>query len=281
MASGVRRKGLGWAMFFAALAFLVSNLGTALVNWLTTIFVTPIQTALISTAVGLAVVFIGVFIDYAKSGGGEDLVPQQPAYPPQRPGYPPAYQPPPGYRPPSTPPRKPVRRTPWAVAIVLMLVLCGGGGFAATVGVQWAFQKGLCFFDPVKHGGAERLGQPRSKTAGPLTVHVTNVETSECGVAVRLRAVNEGDDSLTLPVYGNAHLTIPGETSRGGEAFLSKWDETVPPGGELIGYVVFRGDLPASTTEVTFSFSTIFGTLGEPRSISVEIPIKPPPVTER
>lgn len=281
MASGVRRKSLGWSMVFAALAFLVSNLGTALVNWLTTIFVTPVQTAVISTTVGLLVVFAGVLIDYFRSSGGEELVPQQPAYPPQRPGYPPAYQPPPGYRPPSTPQRKPVRRTSWAMALVLMLVICGGGGFAATVGVQWAFSKALCFFDPVKHGGEDRLREPVSETAGPLTLEVTSVETSGCGVAVRLHAINEGPDSLTLPVYGNSHLTIPGETSRGGDAMTSKWDETVPPSGELTGYVVFRGDLPADTTEVKLSFSTIFGTLGEPRSISVTIPIKPPAVTER
>jgi hypothetical protein len=267
MASGVRRKGLGWSMFFAALAFLVSNLGTTLINWLTTIFVSPVQTALISTTIGLLVVFIGVLIDHAKSGEEPEQSPPPVVY---RPGYPP-------YRPAQP---KPIRRTSWAMALVLILVLCGGGGFALTVGTQWAFGKALCFLDPVRKGGGEqRLAQPVSETAGALTLDVLAVDVSECGIAVQLHAANGGKDSLSLPVFGNSHLTIPGQTSLGGDPMTSKWDGTVPPGGELQGYVVFRGDIPPETTDVTFSFSTIFGSLGGPSSISVDIKLNRGAVT--
>jgi hypothetical protein len=266
MASGVRRKSLGWSMFFAALAFLVSNLGTALVNWLTTIFVTPVQTALISTGVGLTVVFFGVLIDYAKSGADVEPGPPQVIYVPGRP---------PQYRPP-----KPIRRTSWAITLVLMLVICGGGGFAATLGVQWAFGKALCFFDPVAAGGGEqRLAHEASQAAGPLTVRVLSVEASECGIVIQLRASNTGDDPLTMPVFGNSHVTIPGETSLGGDPQRSKWDGTVPSGGELQGYIVFRGDLPPGTTKVTFSFSTIFGSLNAPKGISVGVDLNRSAIT--
>jgi len=266
MVSGVRRRGLGWSMFFAALAFVFSNLGTALVNWLTTVFVTPVQTALISTTVGLAVVFVGVLINHAKSGGDVEPSPPQVIYVPGRP---------PQYRPP-----QPIRRTPWAISLVLMLVICGGGGFAATLGVQWAFGKGLCFLDPVAAGGGEqRLAHEASQTAGPLTLRVLSVEASECGIVVKLRASNTGDDPLRLYVFGNAHLTIPGETSLGGDPERSKWDGTVPSGGELQGYIVFRGDLPPDTTKVAFSFSTVFGSQNAPKSISVSIDLKRSAIT--
>src|SRR5947207_3050622 len=65
-ARGVRTRGLGWSMLWAVLLFLVTNLGALLTNYLTTVFVTPVQTAAVSTGVSLVVVLVGVVIDYAK-----------------------------------------------------------------------------------------------------------------------------------------------------------------------------------------------------------------------
>jgi len=53
----------------------------------------------------------------------------------------------------------------------------------------------------------------------------------------------------------------------------------VPSGGELQGYIVFRGDLPPDTTKVAFSFSTVFGSQNAPKSISVSIDLKRSAIT--
>jgi hypothetical protein len=77
-------------------AFLISNLGTAAVNWLSQLAVTPMQTAAVSTVVGLGVVLFTVVLDSFKEPAAVELG-LQPLYQqpyPQQPPYPPPHQPP-------------------------------------------------------------------------------------------------------------------------------------------------------------------------------------------
>src|ERR1044071_9910173 len=105
MAATVGRRRLRWSMFWAVISYLITTLGTALTHYLTSLSVSPLQGSLMSTGVGLVIVFAGVLIDRAKDDGVELVqvppVPspyQQPsAYPYQRPTPYPQNQP--GYAP--------------------------------------------------------------------------------------------------------------------------------------------------------------------------------------
>lgn len=270
---------------FAIGAFVISNIGTAAMDWLKQLSVTPTQSATLSTGIGLVVVFATVLLDTFKdrkpaeaAAGtvytGRASAPayqQPPVYQPAV-YYPPQQQPPPPVQPVQKP--KSQRKVPWNVAIVLILVLCGAGGFAVTWGVQWANGQAICQFDPKHYPGTERLAGPAQAVSEQLGIEVTRVVVSKCGTILTVHAVNAGDTPLQLPVYGNTSLTVPGRVSPGGDPFTSDWNQVVPANGEMTGILVFK-TIPADATRVVLNFATVFGRLGGPQGISVEIPLAP------
>jgi hypothetical protein len=163
---------------------------------------------------------------------------------------------------------------PWILAMVLVLGLCGFGGFAVTWGVQWLNGQAICLLDPKHYDGVERLAHSASASSGQLAIEVTRVAVSRCGTIVTVHAVNSGDGPLSLPVYGNASLTVPGRNNLGGDPRTSDWDGTVPARGELTGQLVFK-EVPRNATKMTLSFATVYGRLDGPRGISVTIPLVP------
>ncbi len=265
-------------MLFAVGAFVISNVGTAAMEWLKQLSITPIQSAAVSTGIGLAVVFFTVVLDSFKepkaaagtvySGRAAGPAYQQPPAYQQSPVYQPA-----GYyqqQPPKPP--KTQRRVSWIVAVVIILALCGVGGFAVTWGLQWANGKAICQFDPKHYEGVDRLAGQAAASSGQLGIEVTRVVVSKCGTILTVHAVNGGDSAVQLPIYGNTSLTVPGHTSPGGDPFTSDWNQVVPAGGETTGILVFRS-VPNDTASVTLTFATIFGRLDGPQGISVEIPL--------
>ena len=279
---GVRTRGLGWSMLWAVVLFLVTNLGALLTNYLTTVFVTPLQTAAVSTGVSLLVVLVGVAVDHVKGRQPTDTAPrpgtvpagstpyQQPypsqpypsqpypsqpysgqPYPSQPypgqpyPGQPYPGQPYAGRAQPGQPYPKPypgqpravaVRRgnrtVSWLTAILLVLLLCGGGGFAATLGVQWAIGTVTGLVDPAgvsdPAGASGQAGDPRlvrevSSSAGVLTVTVTGVRTTGQFTLIDLLAANSGSETLIMPVFGRTQLAVPGAATLEGDPFRSKW----------------------------------------------------------
>jgi hypothetical protein len=280
MAAGVRRRGLVRSLLFAIGAFIISNIGTAAMDWLKQLSITPVQSAALSTGVGLTVVLLTVVLESFKE---PKAVPAAagtvyagrvaaPAYPQQTPAYQPAYHPPqqPVQAAPAPKPPKGQRRVPWIVALVVILGLCGAGGFAVTWGVQWANGQAICIVDPKHYQGVERLAGPAAAASGQLRLEVTGVMVSKCGTVFTLHAVNSGDVPLVLPVYGNTSLTVPGRTSLGGDPRTSDWNETVPARGETTGVLVFKS-IPGTTSGVRLSFNTVFGRLQGPSGISVDI----------
>jgi hypothetical protein len=283
VAAGVRRKGLTRSLLFAIGAFVISNIGTAAMDWLKQLAITPTQSAAVSTGIGLSVVVLTVVLDSFKEPKTADA----PAgtvysgravatvYPQPAPVYQPAGQYPPGQpvqAPPAPAPPKGQRRVPWVVALVVILVLCGVGGFAVTWGVQWANGQAICIADPKHYQGVERLAGPAAAASGQLRLEVTGVMVSKCGTVLTLHAVNSGDVPLVLPVFGNTSLTVPGRTSLGGDPRTSDWNETVPARGEMTGVLVFKS-IPGTTSRVRLSFNTVFGRLQGPSGISVDIPL--------
>lgn len=286
MANGVRRGGFGRSLLFAVGAFILSNLGTAAMGWLSQLSVTPTQSAGLSAGIGLVVVFLTVILDSFKEPASAPAPAgtvysgraAAPAYPGYQPGYQQPYQqaPPPAYgRPPK--PARSQRRVSWAVVVIVALALCGIGGFALTWGVQWLNGQAICQFDPKHYDGVQRLAGPAAAASGELAMEITGVMTSKCGTIVTVHAVNSGDAPLTVPVYKNATLTVPGRTSLGGSPFTSDWADEIPARGEMTGILVFKA-VPDSTATVTLNFSTIYGRLGGPQGLSLKIPLVP--VTE-
>lgn len=293
MATGVRRRGLVRSLLFAVGAFVISNIGTAAMDWLKQLSLTPTQGAAVSTGVGLTVVFATVLLDSfkdrepkpvpvlagtvytgrASAGAYQPAAYQQPAY--QQPAYQPGgyYPPVQPQGPPPAPPKK-TRRVPWIVAIVVILALCGAGGFAVTWGVQWANGQAICKFDPKHYPAVDRLAGEAQTVDGSFGIEVTRVAVSKCGTILTVHAANGGDMPIQLPIYGNTSLTVPGRTSPGGDPFTSDWTGLVPAGGETTGVIVFKS-IPDDATRIVLSFATVFGRLGRPQGISVEIPLAP------
>jgi hypothetical protein len=96
---------------------------------------------------------------------------------------------------------------------------------------------------------------------------------SRCGTIITVHAVNTGNDPLTLPVFGNASLTVPGHTSLGGDPRTSDWNDTIPAQGEMTGVLVFK-EVPADATKIRLSFAIVYGRFGS-GGISVDIALRP------
>jgi len=237
-------------MFWAAVSYFITVLGTQLTNYLTSLDITPLQGALISTGVGLGVVMVGVLIDHARDPG-QDAAPSSA----QRAG-----------------------RTSLAAALVMILLLCGGGGLAITYGAQWAAGKVTALIENVTgeckvKPGQERLAAPVSKKNGVLTVTVNSVQVNDCGTVINLTARNNGGTNLTL-TRGSCQLAVPGKPTLEPDHFVGSWGngDVASNGGERNGTIAFDGLLGADTKKVTLAFTTIFGSgFDGPRDISIDI----------
>jgi hypothetical protein len=123
--------------------------------------------------------------------------------------------------------------------------------------------------------GVQRLAEPRSATAGELTLTVDGIEVTAHFTMVTMTVRNDYASSAKLPIFGNSQLTS-GTVTVEGEPFRSRWPDTVPPGQSRTGTITFAEPLPDSATSVTVTFTTIFGVLGGPAALSVEdVPLLP------
>jgi hypothetical protein len=264
-----RRRTLGRRLLWGILGYVVTSLGALATTWLTSLDVSPLVGSLLATGVGLMLVVIGVLMDHAQDG--EEL-PPRPTYPTP---YPSPYQP---------PVRPPVPRRSIATVLVVILLLCGAGGFAVAYGAQWAGQRAIAFFEEqskspserkLEDPGVERLGGTTSNTAGVLTLTVTSVRVNDQVTVLTVTTSNQGSDNLTLPLFGSAQLTVPGAATLEPDPFAGTWTETIAPGGETTGTIVFDGVLGLQEMQVTLSFTQIYGSFNGPRSFSMDIPISP------
>lgn len=279
--AGVRTKRLRWSMFWAVVSYVITILGTQLTNYLTALDVSPFQGALISTGVGLGVVLIGVVIDHARDDEPETAAAsagQARAGHPVQGGYPGPVQP--GYPVRHGQPAKKNGRTSLAGALVIILLLCGGGGLAITYGAQWAASQVVSVIadltgESKANPGQERLAAPVSKTSGVLTITVNSVQVNERATVVNLTATNAGNSTLTL-ASSYFQLTVPRKATLKADPFVGSWDrgEVPPNGGVYNGTIIFDGVLAADTGQVTLAITEIFAMdFGAPRNISVNIPL--------
>lgn len=257
-------------MFWAVVSYFITTLGTQLTDYLTSLDVTPLQGALISTGVGLGVVMIGVLIDHAQDA--------EPASAPAALRTAPGWAARPGAQPGAA--GRTSGRTSLAGALVVILLLCGGGGLVVTYAAQWAAEKAVAAFEDVTgksktRPGRERLASPVSKTNGLLTITVNSVQVNDRATIIELTARNDGSEALTLP-SGFCQLGVPDKHTLQPDPFHGSWGQGSVPsnGGALTGTIVFDGVLGAGTTKVNLAFTQIFGSgFDGPRDIAVDIPL--------
>jgi hypothetical protein len=255
---------LGKVLFIAA---LVEGLG--LVANAVTSFITDRASGalrwIVPTAIALLLAMVKAAIDAlgkepAPEAGPNPLpypyppAPYPPAQPPYRSAQPP-YPPAQPTRPPhmSTPVRRRSRGTPALVAILVALVVCGGGGLAITTGARY-----VVGWVTGKEDGTDRLVQAASARSGNVTLTVNRVLSTSHFTRVELTVQNSGSDSVTLPVYGNCTFTGAEGTVLAADPFRSQWSETVPPGALQRGTVTFSGKLPDEVARASLSFSHVF-----------------------
>lgn len=142
--------------------------------------------------------------------------------------------------------------TPVAVAVLVVLLVLGGGGLAVTLGVRYV--TGVLTGN---EAGVERLVAPVQTTDQGLTLAVESVVHTPRFTRVGVAVTNGLGNTVTLPLFQNAFLsTGTGETLEA-DPFRSDFAETIPPGAVRRGTLVFPGHPPVSPTSLSLSFATV------------------------
>lgn len=268
---GVR---LGRILLIAALVEVIGLLANAVTTLVTNAANGPLRW-LAPPAVALAAALGKAVVDaVGKDRPAGVAGPERPA-----PGTPPgpttASGPPPGYGRPGTyrsgtpypggrvsgsarvpyPAAVPGRRrgTSVLIAVLVLVLACGGGGFAVSAGARYAVG-----WVSGKESGPDRLAQPASGRSGNLTLTVGRVLDTAHFTRVELTVRNEGESSVYLPLSGNCVFTRDDGTVLEADGFRSQWSDTVPPGALQKGMVTFSGRLPRSAFRASLSFSLVY-----------------------
>lgn len=241
-AGGGHRTNLGSALVVASLTEVLV-LGSAVVASFLTDW-TGRFSWLVAPAVGVAVAMGKILI------GGL-----------AKPGVPAQTQPVPTYPSPAGPhgaaPRPttahPARKgTPVAVAVVVALLVLGGGGLVVTLGVRY-----VTGYVTGNETGVERLTAPLQSTDQGLTLGVESVVHTPRFTRVGVAVTNDLGSTVRLPLYGNAFLSTEGGETLEADAFRSDFSDTIPPGAVRSGTLVFVGHPPVTPTTLSLSFATV------------------------
>jgi hypothetical protein len=162
------------------------------------------------------------------------------------------------------------------VALILMIVLCGVGGTAATSFATAVIDRLNAFpgGDPFGTKSPDKndplrpvLAREASASSGDLTLRVTKVEATSKEIRVSLTAINGGSGQMSLPLFKNCLLSV-GSATLEADPNQSQWAISVPGHGQISGVIIFHGSV-AGATGANLSFASVFRMGGG--SISVEI----------
>ncbi|HET8659679.1 MAG TPA: hypothetical protein VFM55_11850, partial [Micromonosporaceae bacterium] len=249
----VRRKQALRAVAVAVVLQLVGNLGGIVIGFVTAGSVSPVAVAL--TVVGVSVVS-GLAVALLPRAASAGQPAHEPPSAPSRPSGPPSGP----SRYPGQPRRTPAHRSVRTVsvtAVVLILFLCGGLGTAVTYGVQRAVGEIRERIDPGSEPGEQRLVRPATASAGNLTLTVSGVEVTSRVTKVKVTAANRGDESITLPLFGNCTFSVGGQTLQAA-AQHSDWATTIGADAQVTGVIVFTGTPPATAATASLTFARVF-----------------------
>ena len=168
---------------------------------------------------------------------------------------------------------RPRRGTLLPVAIAIVVVVLGLGGWAVTTGVRYAVS-----YVSGNQTGPDRLVAPEKIEKGHLVLQVDAIEQTRDFTRVQLTAINNAGNALGLvPSY--AQLRGTDGTTLPADSFRSRWAETVGDGAKQTGWIVFSAHLPADVDGASFGFTVVFPDgFNGPRSITVTgLSLKKPP----
>jgi hypothetical protein len=251
---------VGKTLFLGFVASTLALVGNVVVTFVTTATGTwawlaaPAIGILVSTVSALASAYANAHADrMGPVNRGQQYSP--PAYRPAGPGSPAPWSPP-----------APRRRGKSLGAVILIcVVVCGGGVFAATLGVRYAVG-----WISGEESGPERLVSQAEGSAADLTLTVESVQSTTHFTRVQVTARNDGDLAVTLPLFSNCTLVGDDGTSLQADDFRSDWSQSVPTGGfPQRGTITFVGQLPESVSEVRLSFVHSFRMGPGPDGIAV------------
>jgi hypothetical protein len=132
---------------------------------------------------------------------------------------------------------------PVIIAMIVVLLGVGVGGFALTAGVDY-----VADYVTGKESGADHLIKPVAVTGSGLTATVKNVTYTSHFTRVDVAIKNAGQQSITLPIEGNAAFTGSDGNSLQADGFRSQWTDKIPAGAIRQGTITFKGHLPEGTT---------------------------------
>jgi hypothetical protein len=211
----------------------------------------------------VTVLLAGVTAVAEKDRGAAQPLPA--AANPGQPGYPgqPAY---PGYGPPPAGPASTrTRRHGYGLpfALVVLLVLFGLGGWAASVHVPkvvLALQnEGLPPWERPLGDGTERLAQPGQGASQGVTVSVSSVMVYDAETVLTLSVHNDNGDAVSLPVFGAVTLAVDGAPTLRPDLERTDptWSSTVGAGSDSNGSIAFTGALASGATGATLVFTNV------------------------
>jgi hypothetical protein len=165
------------------------------------------------------------------------------------------------------PPARPAKGGVSVVAVLAVLLLaCGGGGFAVTAAVQYGYgwatgnETG-----PVVFQGAA------SGKAGAVTMTVTQVMITRHFMRLEVSVRNAGSRTVILPLFGNCQLVAAGGKTLDADSSRSHWSDNVAPGAQQSGRINFSGRAPPG--KASLNFGVVFGPGGGDALVIKEIPI--------
>jgi hypothetical protein len=226
-----RTVSLGKPMGIAAACAVVSVLVTALGAWLTD------STGAAAWFVGPAATVVGAMLAAVVQAYASRTEPAYPDGPARR-----------------RPPTQPVRGTSLPVALVVIVLVIGVGGFAVAAGARFAYG-----WVTGNEAGTDRLLRPARGTGSGVTLTVTSFSHTRHFTRVGVTARNANAQSAALPLFKNCILTSGGG-GRTIEAddFRSDWSGTLAPGVPQSGTIVFKGHMPNRSRRASLTFAQVY-----------------------
>jgi hypothetical protein len=136
------------------------------------------------------------------------------------------------------------------IAIAVVLVGIGVGGFAVTAGAEY-----VAGYLTGNESGADRLVKPVSKAGSGITMTVENVTYTSHFTRIEVLVANSGKEAFSIPIDGTTFTAADG-TALHADSGKSAWPSRIAAGGSEHGTVTFKGRLPDSATAAVLTFKS-------------------------
>ncbi|MFG1906003.1 FHA domain-containing protein [Kribbella sp. NPDC048928] len=136
------------------------------------------------------------------------------------------------------------------IAIAVVLVGIGVGGFALTAGAEY-----VAGYLTGNESGADRLVKPVAKAGSGITMTVENVTYTSHFTRIEVLVANGGKEAFSIPIDGTTFTAADG-TALHADSGKSAWPSRIAAGGSEHGTITFKGHLPDSATAAVLTFKS-------------------------